>query len=420
MSTDVQEPATTDAQAPQRNVAIKSIKLTNLLSFGPDSEPLELGPLNVLIGANGSGKSNFIEVLALLGSIPDGRMQDYVTESGGENQWRWKGASDSPSAVELTVLHDAWMHGTYKMYETHKWIHYSLTLNLDDFFGATVSTEAVLSDVQGVEDRPFFYYVNDGEVKRLHSKNKSAAEQKDGSTNISSFSSILAQLNNYASYPEITALSRTFKGFKIYRDWSFSHTSPVRAPQRTTKPATLLNEDASNLVTVLNALSNNRKIEDKLNKYIEDFYAGAKGVGIEVLSDYIQLVLKEDDFVTPASRLSDGTLKWLALLAVLLNSEPPPLICLEEPELGLHPDIIPTLAKLLREASERSQLIVTTHSRDLVDAFTSTPDVVVVCEKEAGATKMRRLPNRDELTAWLDKFSLGEMWSMNLLGGNRY
>ncbi len=70
MSTDMQEQATAEAEAPQRNIAIKSIKLTNLLSFGPDTEPLELGPLNVLIGANGSGKSNIIRAISLLQAAP--------------------------------------------------------------------------------------------------------------------------------------------------------------------------------------------------------------------------------------------------------------------------------------------------------------------------------------------------------------
>lgn len=93
----------------------------------------------------------------------------------------------------------------------------------------------------------------------------------------------------------------------------------------------------------------------------------------------------------PASRLSDGTLRYLSLLAVLLHPEPPPLTCIEEPELGLHPDLLPTLADLMIAASERSQLVVTTHSDVLVDALTDRPESVIVCEKQDGLTEMRRL-----------------------------
>ena len=100
----------------------------------------------------------------------------------------------------------------------------------------------------------------------------------------------------------------------------------------------------------------------------------------------------------PATRLSDGSLRYLCLLAVLCNPTPPLVVCIEEPELGLHPDIIPEVAKLLVEASSRSQIFVTTHSDVLVDALTETPEAVIVCEKEEGATRMRRL-DAEELKA---------------------
>ncbi|MDM8548635.1 AAA family ATPase [Desulfobacterales bacterium HSG2] len=104
----------------------------------------------------------------------------------------------------------------------------------------------------------------------------------------------------------------------------------------------------------------------------------------------------------PASRVSDGTLRFLCLLLILCHPEPPPLICIEEPELGLHPDILPHIAKLLTDASERTQLIVTTHSDVLVDELTEKPDAVVVCEKYNGATTMGRL-DTESLRVWLKK-----------------
>ena len=121
----------------------------------------------------------------------------------------------------------------------------------------------------------------------------------------------------------------------------------------------------------------------------------------------------------PATRLSDGTLRYLGLLAILCHPKPPPLVCIEEPELGLHPDILPGLADLLLEASERCQLIVTTHSDTLVAALTYTPESVVVCEKEKGQTRMKRL-DKVELSRWLEKYRLGELWSSGELGGNRW
>ena len=87
--------------------------------------------------------------------------------------------------------------------------------------------------------------------------------------------------------------------------------------------------------------------------------------------------------------------------------------------MGLHPDVIPHLAKLLVEASKRSQVIVTTHSDILVDALTDTPEAVVICEKVDGATQLRRL-NANDLKVWLEKYRLGELWTSGHLGGNLY
>lgn len=87
--------------------------------------------------------------------------------------------------------------------------------------------------------------------------------------------------------------------------------------------------------------------------------------------------------------------------------------------MGLHPDVIPKLAKLLVEASERSQIIVTTHSDILVDALSDTPEAVIICEKVDGATQFQRL-NADDLKVWLDKYRLGDLWTSGHLGGNLY
>ena len=123
--------------------------------------------------------------------------------------------------------------------------------------------------------------------------------------------------------------------------------------------------------------------------------------------------------MVPATRLSDGTLRFLCLLSILCHPNPPPLVCIEEPELGLHPDVLPVLSDLLREASQRCQLIVTTHSDMLVDTLTDTPESVVVCEKHDGMTEMHRLDKAD-LTEWLKRYSLGDLWTRGDLGGNRW
>ena len=131
------------------------------------------------------------------------------------------------------------------------------------------------------------------------------------------------------------------------------------------------------------------------------------------------MFFSEGDLAVPATRLSDGSMKYLCLLAILLNPHPPPIVCLEEPEMGMHPDLLPKIADLLVEASQRCQLIVTTHSDILVDALTDQLESVVVCEKHDGNTSMTRL-DRQDLSSWLGKYRLGELWTNGQLGGVRW
>ena len=119
----------------------------------------------------------------------------------------------------------------------------------------------------------------------------------------------------------------------------------------------------------------------------------------------------------PATRLSDGTIRFLALLATLLNPSPPPILCIEEPELGLHPDALLLIAELLVNAAERMQLVVTTHSDALVSALTEQAESVLVCDRISGASSFRRV-EAEKIQHFMERYRLGDLWRMGELGGN--
>jgi len=179
--------------------------------------------------------------------------------------------------------------------------------------------------------------------------------------------------------------------------------------------------DAKNLSVVLSRLMLRKAFRKLLMDRLIKFYPEFEDLTVHTEAGTQQIYVQESDLHSPVptSRLSDGTLRWLCLLAILLHPEPPPLVCIEEPEIGLHPDIVVELAELLREASTRMQLIVTTHSRTLVDGLTGTPEDVIVCEKDEGSTRLHRL-DADDLRVWLERYSLGQLWSRGQLGGNRW
>jgi predicted ATPase len=231
--------------------------------------------------------------------------------------------------------------------------------------------------------------------------------------------SIIGQRRDPEIYPEITRLADEYERTRLYREWSFGRNTVFREPQRADLRNDRLEEDFSNLGLFLNRLRRHSKAKRALLSQLHNLYEGLTDFDVSVEGGTVQVFFTEGDFTIPATRLSDGSLRYLCLLAILCDPDPPPLIAIEEPELGLHPDLMPKLADLLREASQRCQLIVTTHSDILVDALTEQPSAVVVCEKHEGQTTMRRLA-ADELAPWLEKYRLGELWTRGQIGGNRW
>ncbi len=165
---------------------------------------------------------------------------------------------------------------------------------------------------------------------------------------------------------------------RLYREWAFGRHAPPRIPQRADLPNNFLSKDGKNLGLVLSRLKLKPKAKAQILESSRQLYEGISDFDVIIEGGTVQVFLHEGDIVVPATGLSDGALRYLCLLSILCHPTPPPLVCIEEPELGLHPDILPTLSELLREASERCQITVTTHSAVLVDSLTGNPEYMVV------------------------------------------
>jgi predicted ATPase len=232
--------------------------------------------------------------------------------------------------------------------------------------------------------------------------------------------SVLSQRQDPDHYPEVTYLGRFFASFRLYRNWDVGPDSGIRDLYGAGQKNDFLEEDISNLGLMLNRLRAEPSAKSELLRHLKMFYAGAEDILTPIQGGLVDLRVEEENGVSiPASRLSDGTLRWLSLLTVLLHPEPPPLVCIEEPELGLHPDMIQPLAKLLLGASKRMQLIVTTHSSDLIDELSDDPSTVLICHKVGGSSEIKRLES-EQLSDWLKRYKLGQLWRTGELGGNRW
>ncbi len=394
---------------------MQRIKLQNILSFGPDAQELELAPLNVLIGPNGSGKSNLIEAIGMLRAVPKDLLSP-IRDGGGGSTWIWRGdIQASEGRLEVTI------DPTFSY--SNKLLRYALAIDYVSFLEGMVINEEIVEAVKREDET----VTSERYLERAHVSATVSYRNEGGVRNQRDFppteitldQSMLAQLKDPVHYPELTFLGNELGKIHIYREWTFGRNTPPRLPQRADLPNHSLAEDGSNLGMVLNRLKRDPKAKNQFMNALKKLYDGVEDFDVIVEVGTVQVFLQEGNVTMPATRLSDGTLRYLCLLAILCHPSPPPLVCLEEPELGLHPDVIPGLAELLREASRRCQLIVTTHSDTLVDALTDTPESVVVCQKENGQTRMKRL-DKQELAGWLEKYSLGDYWMRGGLGGTRW
>jgi len=385
---------------------LKSLRLSGLLSFAPDSPATELGPLNLLIGPNGSGKSNFIEAISLLQAAPK-NLGAALNEGSGviARDWLWKGEAGVRAELEAVVA-------------------YKRSWNIRHrFVLAEVGQRLELSD-ERIENaklppgrhKPIFYFGHERGRPMLNVKQEKRVLRRE---DLDPQQSVLSQRKDPDQYPELSFLGNAYERIRLYRDWRMGRDAPPRRPQDASLPNDHLMEDTRNLGMVLSALRLNVPVKKAFVEALRQVFDGITDFTVKIEGGTVQIFLEEERWLIPATRLSDGTVRWLALLAVLLHPSPPPLVCIEEPEVGLHPDLMPTLARLLKQASERMQLVVTTHSEALINAFSDTPEDVLVCERVEGRSSLRRL-DRAALSEWLKVYSLGELWSKGELGGTRW
>jgi len=233
--------------------------------------------------------------------------------------------------------------------------------------------------------------------------------------------SMLSQFKNPADPTPTTEVGRHLSEIRIFREFRTGPQSAARYGISTSVPKDALEDGGDNLALVLNELDFLGQ-HDRIQNYLSRFCERFEDVKVRVGEGLARTFLREAGLVEMLSaiRMSDGTLKFLSLLAALFHPSPPPLMCIEEPEVGLHPDALQLVAEALLEASQSMQLIVTTHSDALVDALTDQPESVLVCERDFdNGTHMKRL-SKEHLKDWLEHYTLGQLWRRGEIGGGRW
>jgi predicted ATPase len=397
---------------------LNSLQLKGFLSFGPESQPVELTNLNVLIGPNGVGKSNFIEAIELLHATPTD-LPGAIRAGGRPMDWLWKVGSSVGAAIINARLapSDNLRELVYHLAFTETGNRVEI---VDETLEEAEKRDRTKSDV-------FFYYrfqkgqpvINVREFEEHPTSSRMYFERRLQRESINPEQSVLKQKRDDEHYPELFHVAQHFEQIQIFREWGFGRSATLRMPQPADLPTDSLLPKLENLGLVLNGLEHTAiwpRFEEMMSRFLPRF----KRLSTKVVSGgAVQVYLHEDGVQSPlpATRLSDGTLRFMSLLAILLNAESASLLCIEEPELGLHPDAMSLLADLLTEASEKTQLIVTTHSDVLVSALTEQAESVLVCDYLENGTTLHRL-EAEKLELWLKDYRLGDIWRSGKVGGN--
>jgi predicted ATPase len=362
---------------------LKKIQLIHFRSFFQTE--VDIKNINVLIGGNGAGKSNFISLFPMLNYIQIGRLGDWIANKGGFDNIVYNGIQEN-EFINLSFFFEAESANGQNIYEL------SLRATEENYI-----VEAEKFGFWKFHDSPKPIFQHQ-ETNQKETKLKYLAERK-------------AEIPYY--------IYSNIKGFQVFHFDDVSANSNKKRLQNIDEGYPL-HPEGDNIAAFMYYLKQNyidyydkiREIIRLVTPYFDDF------VLEPALSNSNQIKLKWREKnhlkIFSAALISDGTIRFICLCALLLQPTPPLLIVIDEPELGLHPLAMSFLAELIKKASCRTQIILSTQSVTLLNQF--EPSDILVVDRDQSGSQIKRL-NEQELQNWLDEYSLGQLWENNYIGG---
>lgn len=382
---------------------LRTLAIANYRSLR--SITLPLGPLNLITGANGSGKSNLYRALRLLAETAHGGVVNALAREGGLSSTLWAGPERISRAMQKG---EAPIQGgprqapvALKLGFAGDDFGYAIDLGFPSPEGApTVFSLDPEIKCEAIWAGPFLRPAN-----VLVERRGPLARVKDGRSwrvvaeHLHAFESLFTQVADPERAPEVMSMREAIRGWRFYDHFRSDKDAPARWAQLGTRTP-VLSHDGGDLAAAWQTI---REIGDAqaLHEAVEDAFPGA-AVQVAVSDGRFSLMFKQHGLLRPlsATELSDGTLRYLLWIAALHTPRPPPLMVLNEPETSLHPDLLPALARLIEQAASRSQVWVVSHAPRLIAALEqSTLCNTIALEKELSQTRVSGLRELDE-PAW--------------------
>ena len=385
------------------NVHIKGYRSLKEVVWSP-------GNLNILIGPNGSGKSNLLRLLELISISAKGQLGRHIQRAGGMAPLVWDGIAESidfsvkasPDEENRSVERD------------------SLTCKMKIERIGNGSTYRINNELlanyyrveRGEQKNPFKLLARDDGGAFVFDENERALKAPE--ENIIEEESLLSLASGpFTQNRYIPPFQKYLAEWSIYHDLHVNKDAAIRQPV-ITRYETRVDPDGQNLISVLHTLyTGDRDFKNEINMAMRTAF-GDDFEGLEFPPAADQLTQLRVRWKTlrreqSAADLSDGTLRFLFLLTVLASPNPAPLIAIDEPETGLHPSMLPIIAEYAVDASERTQVILTTHSPQLLDAFKDVMPKTTVVGWSEGKTILKNVEGK-QLEKWLKEFSLGSLF----------
>ncbi|RON31909.1 ATP-binding protein [Pseudomonas frederiksbergensis] len=368
---------------------LKTLAVANYRSINKLVIPLER--LNLITGPNGSGKSNLYRALRLLAETAQGGVVNGLAREGGLDSTFWAGPEtitqrmrNGEIPIQATMRHGA---KRLRLGFAGEDFSYSIALGLQEQSLSAFSLDPEIKREciwSGPFYRPASLLVDrDGPMIRTRvGRSWEVLAQRTPN-----FDSLFDQVGSLRTSPEVLQLREFIRRWRFYDHFRSDAEAPARQPQLGTRTP-VLNHDGRDLAAALQTI---REIGDPeaLQAAISDAFPGAT-LNIALLQGgRFAIEFYQEGLLRPlsAAELSDGTLRYLLLVAALLTPRPPTLMVLNEPETSLHPDLLPALARLIIRASEQCQVWVVSHARRLISALQQDPECnCIVLEKDFGQT----------------------------------
>ena len=403
---------------------LKSVIIKDFFSFRGNTKISLSHGQNLLLGINGSGKTSFINALRLF--------TEGICGSGVENliQTQWGGYSqilnctdrEKSDNIQITYVFDCDEINKFNKSKIfHSDVFYQVTINplgtTDYFLEEKLWTKHSLN-----KERDFVYldfHNGQGHIRKI-TRDESVIFQDYSNGDISGRELVLKQINDPIQFLPIHTVKKAVESMSVYNSFDTGETSKIRRVAEYST-GTRLWKNGENLTQLLNDLRNNHSLDfEKIEEELHKVNPSYKNIEINNITGQAYLSLREKNLnkTIGALHISDGTLRFLLLETVFLNPNKGAFIAIDEPERGLHPDMIRSVAEMIKSAAQNSQLIIATHSPHLLNQF-DLDDVIVFEKDESNSTLIKKLSDSD-FSDYDGQLLPGQLWLNGEIGGKRW